>query len=83
MVISTSARSQQSLISLPTTPSIASFSQWVVVEKSRMFEVLLDLVVFTDEFPYTGTPRRFGPPLVVGMLSRPTGGSTLRSWVPL
>lgn len=36
-----------------------------------------------NEFCCTGTPRKFGPPPVVGTLSRATGRPTPRSWVPL
>lgn len=34
-------------------------------------------------FDLAGTPRKFGPPLVVGMPSQLTGGPTLRSWASL
>lgn len=65
MAISTSARlrelPQQTLISLPTTLSIASSSQWVVVEKSRMCEILLDLAVVADEFPAQVPQRSLVP----------------------
>lgn len=36
----------------------------------------------TNRSCYTVTPRKFGPPLVVGMLSRATGRPTPRLWVP-